>query len=78
MSHASQSQRILRLLEQRQWVSLPEILALGIASHTRRLSDLREGGYEIECESTWKGRERHTRYRLKGQREMFAGAQPRE
>jgi hypothetical protein len=30
------------------WVALPEILDLKIASHTRRIFELRQDGHEIE------------------------------
>jgi hypothetical protein len=70
----SQCRALLRLLEAAAdrplfhnggWVPLPIILTLGIASHTRRISDLRAAGYDIRCEKerTESGQLR-TRYRL--------------
>jgi hypothetical protein len=60
----TQQRRILLLLESREWVGLPEILDLRIACHTRRISELREQGYVIECETEWREGVRHSRYRL--------------
>jgi hypothetical protein len=59
-----QQQRILALLRSKEWISLPEILDLRIASYTRRLSDLRELGFRIECETKWVNGVRHSKYRL--------------
>jgi helix-turn-helix protein len=64
-----QADRLLRLLEYAAelgtYVPLPAIMALGIASYTRRISDLRQRGFRIECERerTDSGQLR-TRYRL--------------
>lgn len=68
----SQELRLLSLLEWTleryrggdEWVKLPEIMCLGIASHTKIISNLRESGYNIECDKQWVGGEYHTRYRL--------------
>ena len=71
--HSKQADRILRLLESQldnpgsfnhEWVPLPKILSLGIASHTRRVSDLRKQGHKIECRSQWVDGQRRTAYRL--------------
>jgi hypothetical protein len=61
----TQADRLLRLLESKEWVTLPEILDLRIACHTRRISELREQGHDIECEKTWVNGVQHTRYRLR-------------
>lgn len=69
----SQCDRILALLreakrwavaEDEGWVPLPNIMRLGIASHTRRIHELRERGFEIAMRDEWTGRERHTAYKL--------------
>jgi Helix-turn-helix domain len=66
--HQTQRDRILRLLEIQpsgNWVPLPAILSLGIASHTRRIHELRKVGHEIEMQSWYSGpNNRHTAYRL--------------
>jgi hypothetical protein len=63
-----QAQRILGLLEmcaeRGQWCSLPQIMSLGIACHTRRIFELRKAGHVIELKDEWVGRERHVAYRL--------------
>jgi hypothetical protein len=46
------------------WVPLPKILELLIASHTRRISDLREAGYDVRCEDEWVDGQRRTKYKL--------------
>jgi len=63
----SQKARILRLLKRKRYATLPEILDLRIASFTKRISDLREEGYEITNEKTFdKKRKRYiSRYYLK-------------
>jgi hypothetical protein len=68
----TQCERLLKLLEKYYhpdpdkwaWCPLPVILNLGIASHTRIISYLRQAGHEIECEKKWVNGEYHTRYRL--------------
>jgi hypothetical protein len=60
----TQQKRLLDLLRSREWVGLPEILDLRIASYTRRLSDLRDEGHIIECETSWVKGVKHSRYRL--------------
>lgn len=59
-----QSERILELLQQREWVDLPTILRLGIASHTRRISDLRRRGLTVECRKQWVDGQLRTAYKL--------------
>jgi hypothetical protein len=56
--------RVLALLMSREWVSLPDLLDLRIASYTRRISDLRDKGHDIICETEWVDGVRHSRYRL--------------
>ena len=80
MSHASQKARLLALLQSKPVVMLPEILHLSprIASHTKRLSELKAEGWDIQCEKEprivkdWAGnvigRELHTKYRLVGRK----------
>ena len=66
----AQADRILKLLEfysgsqTHEWVALPQILALHIASHTRRISDLRKQGHIIECLKEWVDGQVRTKYRL--------------
>ena len=74
---STQCERILRELEYRKsmvesghmgpafaWCPLPVILSLQIASHTRRIYELRQAGYVIEMRNEWQGRQRRTAYRL--------------
>jgi hypothetical protein len=64
--HHFQCERILKLLESYapNFVPLPEILDLRIASHTRRIHELRKAGHVIEMREHREGMERHTEYRL--------------
>jgi len=60
----TQAERILDLLESANgWVSLPRILELGIASHTRRIHELRRAGHVILKRELWVGRNRRVWYR---------------
>ena len=78
--HKSQADRILALLRHQGlrdagrtqdggWVKLTAILALGIASHTRRIFELRKT-WNIEMREKWVDRERHIEYRLAGRKEQ--------
>lgn len=70
----SQEQRILMLLEQMDslgrapgepdWVPLPRLLSLRIASYTRRITDLRRKGHVILTRREWKDGQLQTAYRL--------------
>lgn len=71
---ATQKARLLELLQSRPLVALPDILALQIASYTRRISELREDGWEIVCHKWQFDGQTHVKYELKGQRELFKGA----
>lgn len=70
MNKQSQCERILNLLKAQDreigsgWVSLKAILGLGIASHTRRIHELRTAGHQIEMEDVWEGKQRRVWYRL--------------
>lgn len=46
------------------WVTLPQIMSLHIASHTRRISDLRKRGHIIECQKETVDGQMQTKYRL--------------
>jgi Helix-turn-helix domain len=59
-----QADRILALLVTHAEVPLPEILRLGIASHTARISDLRKRGFDIRMHDKWEGRTRKVWYEL--------------
>ena len=68
----TQKARILSLLQSQQMVALPDILALQIASYTRRISELRhEDGYDIVCHKWQFNGQTHIKYELKGQAELF-------
>lgn len=60
----AQQGRILALLQSKDVVTLPEIMDLRIACHTKRLSELRKMGYDIRCETEWIGGIRHSKYHL--------------
>ena len=70
----TQCEKLLALLKSKPIVGLPEILDLHIASHTRRISDLRKQGYDIICHDEYVDGQRHTKYELRGQRQLFQGA----
>jgi hypothetical protein len=65
--HKKQADRILELLQKHrgEFVPLPVIMRLGIASHTRRLHELRKE-WVIEIQDIRAGGERHTAYKLVG------------
>ena len=46
------------------WVPLPQLMDLRIASLTRRISDLRKRGFNVECKTEWIDGVRHSKYRL--------------
>ena len=71
---ATQKARILSLLQSRQMVALPDILALQIASYTCRIFELREDGYDIVCHKWQFNGQTHVKYELKGQKELFGSA----
>jgi hypothetical protein len=62
----AQCERILRLLRRYEgnWVPLPEIMSLKIASHTRRIHELRKSGHAIELRRESVNGQTHTAYRL--------------
>ena len=69
--YESQSRAILKLLIEAkgEWVSLPRILcAQGprrvITSHTRRIKDLREQGFDIQNKVENNGRHKFSSYRI--------------
>lgn len=61
-----QKNRVLGLLESKEWVSVALILDLRVASYTRRLTDLKREGYIIERREKRVGRQRYSEYRLLG------------
>ena len=77
MERQKQADRILALLQANQGreVSLPAIMSLGIASHTRRIFELREQGYLIEKSERYVGHQRHVSYTLRGRLSNEAKAQ---
>ena len=62
--YRTQQGRILSLLQSRESVSLPDILDLRIANYRARISELRQQGHQILCETTEVGKIRHSCYRL--------------
>jgi len=64
MDKINQAHRILRLLASQKWTPLPEILDLRIASHTRRIHELRKAGHVIERKEEREKRSRRVWYRL--------------
>jgi len=49
-----------------RWLSVPAIMALGIAQYNARIFDLRKAGYVIKCWKEWSETERryHSAYRI--------------
>ena len=43
----TQKQKILKALNRKKWVSVREMMFMGIAKYTNRISDLRADGYVI-------------------------------
>lgn len=64
----SQCERVLALLKSKEWITLPEILDLRIANYRARVSELRQEGFDIECELKVMDGEHHTRYRVRMKR----------
>lgn len=72
--HTTQRTQILALLREVAeaqkffknggWVPLPTILNLRIANYRARISELRQQGYDVRCETEYVGKVRHSRYRL--------------
>lgn len=66
----AQASRILKVLQDAngKWVPLWQIQkpfeGSGIASHTRRISDLREQGHDVENRKEWVDGQAHSFYRL--------------
>jgi hypothetical protein len=57
-----QHAKLMRLFQSapNQWISLPEILALGIAQYGARILELRAGGENIENKTAWVNKQRHS------------------
>jgi hypothetical protein len=64
MNRETQCRRLLSLLEGGRWIGLPEIMDLRLASHTRRLHELRKQGHIIQIDDQWVSGRRQVRYRL--------------
>ena len=64
----SQCDRILKKLKRKKGVSVPELLKMGIACHTARMTELRDMGYDVINIKRWckKNREWHSYYVLGG------------
>lgn len=69
MKHSQQCMRILHRLQEGPATSW-ELQALGVCSHTSRISELRKQGCRIERLDRWQGRKRIVTYRLMGQAEL--------
>ena len=79
----TQRERLLALLQSRihvpsslegkpisyDWVTLPEILNLRIASFTRRLHEIRKE-WDVELRDEWREGQRHTAYRILGRKSL--------
>ena len=68
MDRQTQFDRLLGLLQANAGrpVALPAILSLGIASHTRRLFEIRQAGWLVEMKDYYVGHSRHVSYTLLG------------
>ena len=73
MTHTSQRDRVLNMLQSGRWVSVKDFMLAGISRFGARIWELRQSGVQIESREEHKGRSRHVSYRLipKGQRELF-------
>ncbi len=58
INRISQKDRILRALERQKSVGVPQLLRMGIASHTKRISELREDGYKIVNYINWNAKKK--------------------
>jgi len=67
MERKTQSERVLARLRQGPATTWQLGYELGICSVTRRISDLRERGFEIEMTQQYRGKTRICTYTLKGQ-----------
>lgn len=68
-ARATQQERLLALLTGRDWVPLPEILALGIAQFGARIKELRAAGHPIVNRRESCGGVVHSWYRLESKSE---------
>jgi Txe/YoeB family toxin of Txe-Axe toxin-antitoxin module len=61
-----QALRILKKLQEYEgrFVPLPEILSMFIGSYTRRITEIRRAGYNVELKDERVNGQRHTAYRL--------------
>ena len=68
---ATQKQELEKFFKSRtnQWVTLPEILRLGIAQYTARIHDLRSSGMRIENRTYKTGGTRCSEYKYIPQEE---------
>jgi hypothetical protein len=60
----TQCDKILRLLQSKQEVGLPEILGFGIAQYNARIKELREAGHDIRNRTKLVDGVKHSWYRL--------------
>jgi len=62
----SQERKILHLLKKKKnrWVSLTQILRMGIAQYNARIFELRAKKHKIENKTEWVGRVKHSWFRL--------------
>lgn len=62
----SQQVQILYALERKEWVTVPEMMRMGIANFTARISELRGMGYTVTNDKYWSKKDKrfHSRYTL--------------
>ena len=74
MERPTQREKVLRMLESGNWVSVRDFLLAGVSRFGARIFEIRRAGYEIESREEHKGRSRYVSYRLvpKGQQNLFA------
>lgn len=64
IQNLSQPQRMLLLLRSKKFITLPEIMDLKIASHTKVISNLRKEGYAIDNKEKYVKGVWHSTYEL--------------
>ena len=64
MTRANQAQRVLALLEAKEWVSSAGFAYAGILCYTKRISELRKSGHVIVSRESRSNGRRRVEYRL--------------
>lgn len=61
-----QAKRLLSYFESYcgEWIPLPDLMNLRMASLTRRIHEIRKAGFNVQMKDKWEARQRHVWYML--------------